>query len=112
MPETSLHIAEALAQNPQWVWLQRGDNGARRQWYRGDERCMNPNGRWCDEYPFFSTTQGGPGASLKLVPEAEQRIQAGKLSSFYTACGVDDDDWFAVIPILVPGVPTFWRCET
>ena len=111
-PETTRHIADAQRLRPDWVLLQRGGNGASRGWYRGDDRCKNPSGRWCDEYPFYSTTQGGPGASLRLVPESEQRTQAGKLTAFYGACGIQDEDWFAVIPIALPGSSTFWRCET
>ncbi len=50
---------------------------ARRQW--------NAEGYSCEEYPFASTTAGGTGALIARVPLAEQRVQGGILSSFYSA---------------------------
>lgn len=73
----------------------------------------------CDEYPFYSTKEGGRGASLRLVPKAEQDLQGGLIGGFggfYTQCDIDDNDSYAVIPLVAgtvpPGTPTFWRCDT
>ena len=52
---------------------------------------------WLDEYPFASTVEGGLGASLRLVPAWEQRIQAVQISSLYST--LDIEDKFIVNPI-------------
>lgn len=44
------------------------------------------------------SSRPGPGASLRLVPEAEQRRQGGLLSGFYRACNVNLGDEFIVSP--------------
>jgi hypothetical protein len=81
-----------------------------RGWTRSDPRCSGRGAaQWCDEYPFQSTLQAGPGASLELVPAWEQRIQAGKLSSFYSACGLSAGDDFLVTPSFAVPVTT-WTC--
>lgn len=56
-----------------------------RTWYQGDERGAGEVGDAlsCDEYPFYTSRQGGPGASLWLVPGWEQDKQGGFLSAFY-----------------------------
>jgi RHS repeat-associated protein len=37
----------------------------------------------CDEYPYASTANGGPGASTAPVPPSEQNSQGGLLGGFY-----------------------------
>lgn len=52
----------------------------------------------CDEYPFASTYEGGPGkASIAGVPLWEQRRQGGDLSGFYRAKRIRDGDAFVVV---------------
>ena len=36
----------------------------------------------CDEYPFASTAEGGPGAHKSCVVAFEDRLQGGKLGRF------------------------------
>lgn len=60
-----------LVPGASWIW--------RSQMTVGD-------GLSCDEYPFFTSAEGGPGASLQLVPDLEQNIQGGYLRAFYSAC--------------------------
>lgn len=108
-PATTTHIVDALRNQP--AMLTRAahpDSTTSRQWYRGDSRCAGETGDAlsCDEYPFFSTRQGGPGASLRLVPGWEQDLQGGRLSAFYSACGIAPGDDFLVRPMPQP-VTTF-----
>jgi RHS repeat-associated protein/uncharacterized repeat protein (TIGR01451 family) len=108
-PETTGHIVGALVGNPNWAELAYGTNSSPAGWYAGDPRCAGNNlQNYCDEYPFYSTKQGGRGASLKVVPSWEQVIQRTSLSSFYRSprCGIVKDDpqhgQFLVIPGLSP----------
>jgi hypothetical protein len=71
------------------------------------------SGLWCDEYPFASSREGGPGSSVMLAPAWEQLIQGGYLSAFYGLCkvtpNVSPDDAFAVGPTGLP--QTLWVCK-
>lgn len=49
-----------------------------------------------DEYPFASSLEGGLGAFVKVVPEAEQHYQGGVLGSFFRAAGIKPGDIFEV----------------
>jgi hypothetical protein len=52
----------------------------------------------CDEYPFASTVEGGPGkASIAGVPLWEQRRQGGDLLAFYRANRIGNGDAFVVV---------------
>jgi hypothetical protein len=55
-----------------------------------------PAGQSLDEYPFASSTQGGAGAHVGPVPEAEQQYQGGVLSSFYQKNAIQEGDPFGV----------------
>jgi hypothetical protein len=50
-----------------------------------------------DEYPFASTYQGGAGAQVREVPETEQDMQGGKMSTFYQKNKLQDGDEFNVV---------------
>ena len=82
----------------------------------------------CDEYPFYSTAEGGPEdvpgmpnspshprAHLKLVDAREQTdVQAHTLQNLYSDCSIRDvpspNDDFFVIP--EPAWPlTAWLCR-
>ena len=113
-PLTSAHIASAILGRPSWANLHRATRVGSRRWYRGDPRCAGSSRlMYCDEYPFFSTAEGGPGASLMLVPAPEQWYQGGMLSAFYFACKVIPNDpiegAFGVIPLATPR--TMWQCK-
>ena len=113
-PDTTAHIVDALASNPGWSVLTRAehpDSTTNRTWYQGDERCAGEVGDAlsCDQYPFYTSRQGGPGASLRLVPGWEQNRQGGFLRNFYAACGIGQGDNYAVAPM--PSQPaTTFRC--
>jgi Deoxyribonuclease NucA/NucB len=52
----------------------------------------------CDEYPFASTIEGGPGkASIAGVPVREQRRQGGDLAGFYRRHRIGNGDAFVVV---------------
>jgi RHS repeat-associated protein len=113
-PQTTDHIIDALKSNPSWVRLTRAAHPASttsRNWYRGDPRCpVKPgDGLNCDEYPFFTTAEGGPGASLRNVPGHESNVQGAYLKNFYSICGVAHGDSFLVVPVST--LPTTsWIC--
>jgi RHS repeat-associated protein len=118
-PQTTRHIADALALNPSWANLKRISPANSRAWLATDPRCVGRSGGmtglWCDEYPFASSEQGGQGngASLRLIPGWEQALQGGKLSAFYGLCNVKANDsvdgWFGVVPTGSP--VTLWTCK-
>lgn len=111
-----------VEQDPRWIWLNRNTTGAPsagpdRTWYNALQPCSDRTGvtgfTVCDEYPFFSTSQGGPlgqphggPSSLKFVPgiqDLDPEVgQGGDLNSFYSGSGCDigDGDPFLVIPIV------------
>ena len=72
-PETTAHVVDALSSNPGWSVLTRAshpDSTTSRLWYQGASRCAGSPGDAlpCDEYAFFTSRQGGPGASPRLGP--------------------------------------------
>lgn len=73
--------------------------GANRSWYNLKEYANSgcgdvdsrPANTACDEYPFFSTHQGGPqfypdGVSLRLVDAKQNRDQGITVGAFYRSC--------------------------
>ncbi len=124
--EASQHDLEALAANPAWVQLNRDVvNKSGRGWYRGTSPCTlpTPSGESCDEYPFFSTTQGGPGASLKYINAAQNSLQGTRLNQFYNnnnnpsvggikGCDVQVTEPFLAVPLPPElSVNTTWTCN-
>jgi RHS repeat-associated protein len=137
-PETTLHIAEAITEKHSSVFLHKSDGQGSRHWYNGKEECRGRAAERlrrgmkmaCDEYPFFSTREGGSAqydfgrVSLQLVPSWEQSIQGARLGfkpssgrvatrGFYKKCGLSSPDYkkseFLVIPGLMP--VTFGMCK-
>jgi hypothetical protein len=50
-------------------------------WYRKYDPCKSYDGAMyhCDEYPFRSTTQAGPGASLALISPTDNTNEGSYL---------------------------------
>ena len=67
----------------------RANRAANRAGWKGSDSM--------EEFPFASTKEGGAGAKLKGVPVSEQRIQGGKLSSFYQKFNIGGGDPFRVV---------------
>jgi hypothetical protein len=92
-PETTQHIADAIAGGQPSTLTYLGSNSQlhhSRDWLDNDPRCQDAQGRWCDEYPFASTAEGGQAnnSSLRLVPAREQQSQGGSLRQFYRRCNI------------------------
>lgn len=100
--------------------LNRG-TGFNRGWYTrlSVPECLGRgSSQQCDEYPFNSTTQGGPAnyaagrVSLKLVNGIHNGAAGTLLNSMFSACGVtagsETDSAFAAIP--VPGGESGFYC--
>jgi hypothetical protein len=120
---TTLHIYVAQLYQPAWRVLHYvpGKSGDR-DWYVGAGLCKRTSGMTCDEYPFFTTQEGGPTArpqpSVVLVPRAETQPQGTSMSVFYWYVQMsgghasNNQYRFGVVPMVVGGwvlpVPTFW----
>lgn len=121
VPEATQHDTEALAQNPAWVQLNyrpAAENPSYDQWYRYDPVCVAKlPGQNCDEYPFYSTQQGGhlavPRPSLKAIDGPQNQLQGTKFNTFRAACGLQSGDAFLAVPIpeSAPTVPTVAVCN-
>lgn len=110
-----------------------------RDWYRSIAPCQSGTygapDKQCDEYPFISTQEGGPGAnppatsaSLKPIPARDNMQEGYYLARFYSeaGCGLSDETRnpshkFVVVPtpqlrdadgdLLSSGLPTSIWCE-
>jgi hypothetical protein len=140
--QAALHDAEAILQNPAWAMLtyeSTEDKEATplpRRWYnRVEYRVVcpkpRPDDQHCDEYPFFTSVEGGPGASLKIVPEGDNVAEgiALKRMQYDRDCNMARDasgaktqpgsftQRFFVVPVavgepggIVTGMPSFHVC--
>lgn len=101
--EAMQHKIDAITMNPSRVLLSyateaesiRSTGG--RRWYRSTDEC-NDGARAiavaarpgvalaCDEMPYFSTEQAGPGASLRFIDYDDNRNEGNALQGFYSAC--------------------------
>jgi hypothetical protein len=121
VPEATEHDRKAITRRvPAWVLLNREytEGKAGQGWATG--RCDPPAGveQDCDEYPFFSTFQGGPAAipepRLEAISRHDNRSQGNKLQHFYgvNGCNVPPPDPFLVIPLpRASGLPTLEVCN-
>lgn len=104
--------------------MQRGFS---RGWYAGDSRCEGSGvdtGNECDEYPYFSTLQGGPlratppgiGVSLRPISRDPNRWEGSALQAFYNACGLRSGPYPARETFIVapsPSTPrTIGACQS
>ncbi len=97
------HDLDAFAANPGRAWASyasKDDRDARqfsRTWYNSTTTC-NPAARAaeqqqrpgvaldCDELPYWSTEQAGPGASLKLIRGDYNQWEGNALGNFFGVC--------------------------
>jgi hypothetical protein len=136
---------EAILGNPQWL-LSRYVSGAEkgkvldRAWmdqaWSGQTTCPSPRptGTQCDEYPFYSSEQGGawdefygetsPNSTrLRTIPTAENRREGTMLGAMYTKCQLTSGTYDAVtfsltshgapyltVPLLLDPPSTFYVC--
>jgi hypothetical protein len=121
VPQVARFDEAALTAHPQWHRLTRDANGAshtalgvRRDWYRAyaeqcgrDVRTTTTLPADCQEFPFWSTLEGGPEhvwaappALVGLVNGSENAAEGSKLRWFFERCRVT-----AAPAGSTPGVP-------
>jgi hypothetical protein len=121
IPETTQHTAEAIYFRGKPGVLTRRVGSHPRGWLKSTPECKGNvpkvSGKWCDEYPFASTKQGGQAnrPSLKLVSAKEQQVQGGLLGGkfgFYKACRIVPGDPHREDFGVLPGGPVIppWVC--
>jgi Deoxyribonuclease NucA/NucB len=121
VPQATQHDIEAIDYYPPWVKLNYESSAGKsgEGWYRYDPVCEEkPKGFDCDEFPFFSTEQGGkssdPRPSLKPVVKVQNQRQGGKLGAFYARCGVNVRKGRPFLNVPMPpgsNVPTLYLCN-
>jgi hypothetical protein len=106
MPQTYAHIRDAIASGKPMILTYDSDLDARDE-RRGQalkgipcEKCMVR-----DEYPFASTFEGGPGASVRLVPAWEQHFQGAQIGALVRINKLVTGD--KIIVRLIPKNPPF-----
>lgn len=123
--EVTWHDLGAIKDHP-FVWeiLVKADHPlttTNRKWYNSYDQCSpdkytaNPTYE-CDEYPFFTTEEGGPagganlGADLKMLDGWQNGTQGARLGGFYSRCRIPNGDIYIVSPgpVLTYGVCKFW----
>jgi Deoxyribonuclease NucA/NucB len=90
---------------------------AARWWYKNLPECRAAEpGQDCDEYPFYSTTLGGPALNgrpagdIRPITARDNRSQGASLNAFYRRCNVTNGVSIPVLPIDNDLVPTFGYC--
>ncbi|GAA2140012.1 hypothetical protein GCM10009844_09280 [Nocardioides koreensis] len=126
--EAAEHKIDAIVAKPSTAMLTYRPNAEQtvaRAWYNAYSPC-DPAGRAaaaaarpgvaldCDEYPYYSTTTAGPGASLSLINASDNRREGALLRVFSTTCPTvgaaapSSRKPYLVAPQLA--VPTVWHC--
>jgi hypothetical protein len=121
---TARHDLKALAGHPAWIRLNyekasvKEANGESHGWYNSVGGCPGeqPVGTQCDEYPLFSTEQGGPGKptqpSVEWVNGPENELQGTRYSTFLGACEVTEHGAFIGLPLPAgSGIPSTPLCN-
>jgi hypothetical protein len=101
--EAAEHDLDAILARPDRVRLtyateaEQRARGVTRRWYDNVSPCDSA-GRAaaqqarpgelldCDEYPYYRTSEGGPGASLRMVLRGDNRSEGASLGVFYKKC--------------------------
>ena len=117
--EVSTHDLGAIAGHASWAQLNYGPNAFPQGWYRQVQYgsvCIPDarSGDDCHEFPYYSTTQAGPGANVQRRDAGQNREQGRRLYAFYnTQCHVSTSPTgaFGVLPSPIPGVPTGGLCK-
>jgi len=112
-PNHMFNAIEGQIFNPSWYLLHRQRPPQDRAWMDTVPECIDAraNGLICDEFPFASTVEGGPGAFIRGVTANESDVQFRTLGRFYNThkCNVQTTGRpFLVVP--VPLSKTFHYC--
>jgi hypothetical protein len=132
-PDVTAHISQSIfgtTTHPgDLAWLQlnyvsqtdKVNSRVPRNWYVNAEECVGKTSvLQCDEYPFFASAQGGPGANLQLLDGSENRRAGGMYGIFVRTCGLTSGgpiaqfqsqigSPFLVLPMAFPGAPQTLR---
>ncbi|MBT0773158.1 hypothetical protein KIH74_29715 [Kineosporia sp. J2-2] len=104
--EAAQHDAFAILNSNQPAQLSYAETTERAPegWYQSQYPCTDKiAGEHCDEYPFRSTLEGGPGASLRNIPGDANSKEGRLLGYFFKVCSVNVDNRpFLVIPLEGP----------
>lgn len=123
VPESTNHDIAALSQTPQWIQLHyrsAAENPSYDGWQKSQPACASTTAAQnCDEYPFFSSQEGGgqavPAPSLKKIDKLDNQKQGSNYSSFLSVCNIysaTDKTFLAVpIPPIFDTVPTLAICN-
>jgi hypothetical protein len=115
--------AGAMEQPAVLQYLSAEEKTLTRTWY--DLASYGPNactGRAtsvdaCDEYPYYSTEEGGPGGSLKPLSRVANSLEGSLRGAFYSGCGMPSEPRKSpgrtFIVVSVPGLaPTRAWCSS
>jgi hypothetical protein len=66
----------------------------------------------CDEYPYYSTSEGGPGASLENINGKQNALEGRLLQDFAgpLGCNLSPGDAYTVIPDTTDVLPSVGIC--
>ncbi len=120
-PEVTRHELTAITvfqQPPLLHWVVPAAR-ARKGWYKKlrvtpcTSNTLQGSGKQCDEYPFLSTREGGPGASLQPVSQADNSRHGGRVNQFYSVCHLrQQGKRFLVVPLpAAVHIPTRYACN-
>jgi hypothetical protein len=94
--EATNHDYDVIQAHPELMQLTYVNTSEKTSRERGDWGEVTPckgltgfgTDKQCDEYPFFSTEEGYPGAmpDLRPISSRENSSQGGSLSQFYRGC--------------------------
>lgn len=130
IPQATQHRLDAITGNPARALLhawpgrpQRPAVGPKRDWYVGVDPCIKPYPRGpdeqeqnCDEFPNWSTLEGGPGASLRVINGNENSSEGTSLRHFVAqdrcllSASLAKGEAFLVVP-MPEATRTTWTCR-
>ena len=118
--EAAQHDHDAILGNASWSALgyrtvaEREADGISRSWYASYAECSPSIGVTnlnCDEFPFYSSVEGGPGASLRVIDKIQNQLEGNLLQGFANSCGLSNvampapDRNYLVVPLPYSGGP-------
>lgn len=123
VPQATDHDIAAIGTNPAWAklnYLPSASQTGSRSWYSSLPACAGvvAGVTSCDEYPFWSSMQGGPNSvpqpHLAIIDSGQNSLQGSRYGTFVTSCHMSSGDAFisAPLPATVPTtVPTLILCN-
>jgi hypothetical protein len=117
--EAASHDFDAILGEPQWSVLvfrtaaEKLGAGVGHTWKNSEPVCQanTDSAKQCDEYPFYSSLEGGPGASLRVIDGVQNGLEGTYYGAFAQICGLrnvslpDSERSFIVVPLPYEGGP-------